>query len=508
MADGDVQAGQEDRSTQAAHVPRGPKLRLSLRYLTAAWLFGAVWMTATSGAPLTQFARELGASEFQFGLLAALPFMASLLSVPASILIDRTGKRKLIFLIGLYVQRLMWVPIALVPLTLARVQGTGPSSTAMIVFLIMIFVMFSGQTVGGTAWVSWMADLVPDRSRGKYFGRRRSWGMVTTIPAAVIVGIVLDHFAPAGGGLSQQLMNVCGFIFIAASAFGVMDIALHHPIPEIKAKPVKHPHPLASLAKPLRDKNFLWFAGFVGTIYFAISFMGQFVSLYLIEKLKVTNLGTQLMLLAVPALAQLMVLSVWGHMVDRFGKKPVLAIAALGLVPVGFGWCFMDTGAIWLGYLLTATGAMLFCGVEVANLHIMLEMSGTEDNEGAAGSSYAAVNTIIVNIAGCMGGLSAGFIADALKGWTWDIGILGMAPIGFYEVLFALSGVMRLLAVVVFLPRVHEPDARPVGEALRFMTTNIYNNLFSVVTVPLRAIGRRDEARRLKVDRERMKTES
>lgn len=477
-------------------VPRGPTLRISLRYLTVAWLFGAVWMTATSGAPLTQFARELGASEFQFGLLAALPFLASLLSVPASILIDRTGKRKLIFLIGLYGQRLMWIPIALVPIGLARVQGTGPGSAAMIAFLLLIFLMFCGQTIGGPAWVSWMADLVPDRKRGKYFGRRRSWGILTTIPAAIVVGIILDRYAPVAGGTSHQMLNICGFVFVAAAAFGVMDVALHHPIPEIKARPVKHPHPFAGLAKPLKDPHFIWFAAFVGTIYFAVSFMGQFVSLYLIEKLKVTNLGTQLMLLAVPALAQLLVLTVWGHMVDRYGKKPVLAIAALGLVPVGFGWCFMDTDAIWLGYLLTATGAMLFCGVEVANLNIMLEMSGTEDNEGAAGSSYAAVNTIIVNICGCLGGLSAGMIAQALKGWTWDIGLFGLAPIAFYEVLFAMSGVMRLLAVVLFLPKIHEPDAKPVGEALRFMTTNIYNNLFSVVTVPLKAIGRRAGGKR------------
>src|SRR5882672_11294889 len=84
---------------------RGKPLRRALSLVTLAWVFGSVWATATSGAPLTRFAQGLGASEFQFGLLAAMPFFASMLSMPASMLIDRTGARKGIFLWSLYTQR-------------------------------------------------------------------------------------------------------------------------------------------------------------------------------------------------------------------------------------------------------------------------------------------------------------------------------------------------------------------------------------------------------------------
>jgi len=43
--------------------------------------------------------------------------------------------------------------------------------------------------------------------------------------------------------------------------------------------------------------------------------------------------------------------------------------------------------------------------------------------------------------------------------------------------------------VIVFLPRIHEPEARPAHEALRFMTANIYNNLFNAIFLPLRMVG-------------------
>jgi hypothetical protein len=53
-------------------------------------------------------------------------------------------------------------------------------------------------------------------------------------------------------------------------------------------------------------------------------------------------------------------------------------------------------------------------------------------------------------------------------------------------VLFALSGILRLLAVLVFLPQLREPKAHPAREVLRFMSANIYNNLFNAILQPLR----------------------
>src|SRR5436305_13188456 len=100
----------------AHHAVRGNSRRHAMEKTTLAWIFGSVWLTAVSGTPYTNFAKALHASEFQFGVLAALPFIASLISLPASLVTEATGKRKKIFLWGLYFQRLMWFPIAIVPL--------------------------------------------------------------------------------------------------------------------------------------------------------------------------------------------------------------------------------------------------------------------------------------------------------------------------------------------------------------------------------------------------------
>lgn len=465
-------------------------VRRSLRIVTLSWVFGSVWATAVSGAPLTLFAQGLKASEFQFGVLSALPFIASLISMPASVITERTGARKRIFFLGSYLNRVLWIPIALVPMWMIHAFGMRSASKAMLAFLVMLFLMHSGGNAGGPAWTSWMADIVPERSRGKYFSRRRCWGILSAIPAALVVGWILDRASFVSHGNELHVMLWCALVFMASSIFGITDIFLFNFVPDVPKAPQRDTSLLNIFAKPMRDPQFLWFAGFVATLVFAVSFMGQFVTLFMIDKLKITNTQTQMMLLVAPMLAQLVVLPVWGAAADRMGKKPVLAIASLGLVPVGLGWCLVSPQQIWLGYTLSALGAALWAGVEVANLNLVLEMAGSSTDDGqTGGSNYVAVNSVIINVAGCLGGLSSGVIAQWLHNWQWNAHLFGLHTMTFYEVLFMLSGALRLVAAVAFLPKIHEPEAKATRETLRFMTANMYNNLFSAILQPLRLAG-------------------
>ncbi|MDB5332706.1 MAG: major facilitator superfamily protein [Phycisphaerales bacterium] len=456
-------------------------LRRSLGFITLGWVFGAVWFTATSGAPLTLFAQALHASPFEFGILTAIPFIASLASVPGSFLIDGTGKRRRIFLWGLYVQRVMWFPIALVPVWMLGRYGPAAAGEAMFVFLALTFIMHCGQGVGGPAWVSWMADVVPGRVCGKYFSRRRQWAMLTAIPAALFAGLFLDYQGLHG---PTAVLHWCAIIFLCAAVFGIADITLFQFVPDVPREPQRPGLLLRSFAGPLRDRRFLLFAGLVGTLTFAIQLVGQFANLYLLDVVKVTNTGAQLMLLVAPMGAQLFVLPIWGIASDRMGKKPLLVLAALGSVPVALAWCFLTPGDQWLGYVLAAAGAALWTGVEVANFNFVLEFAGSSDRQG--GTSYVAVNSVIINLAGCAGGLAAGGIAQCLKDWHWSP-LAGFKPATFYDVLFVTSALLRVVAIVGFLPFLHEPRARSAGHALRFMVGASWE---SATTVIPRLMGR------------------
>lgn len=477
------------------HELRGVQLRRTMSLVTVAWFFGAIWLNAVSGTPLTTFAKALGASPFQFGILAAIPFLASFLTLPGTLFIEATGRRKLIFLTFLYFQRLMWIAIAFVPMWLFGSVGSG---IAVLVFLALMFLMHAGNAIGGPAWIGWMADIVLPSVRGAYFSRRRQLGLLTGIPAAWGAAWVLDHFGAASS--PAETFQWCTVIFLVACFFGVADIFVFHWVPAVPTPAKKGQHLLESWGKPLHDRNFLRFAGFVGTLTLAVGPMGQFLTLYILHQLgadqgegavKGLNQITQWMLIIAPSIAQLLVLPIWGRAADRMGKRPVLALAALGLFPIGLGWCLVTAQRIWLGYVLSALGGALWAGVEIVNLNFVMEFSGSAGEAKARGStSYFAVNALIINAAGAVGGLLWGAIAEALANVHVPLPVIG--DFNYFHVLFILTGVLRLVAVVAFLPHLHEPEARPMFEALRYMGSNMYNNLFGTMMQPFRLIGSRE----------------
>jgi len=452
----------------------GWPLRRQLTRVTVAWMFGAIWFNVVSGAPIVAFAKGLGASYFQFGLLAAIPYIAALFSVPGSLWAEHRGDRKSIFLGAFYCQRGLCFLIASLPVLMFWLYGRLAAPHAVTLVLGLLFLMHALGAAGGPAWVSWMADVVPQRIRGAYFARRRQWGIITAVPAALAIGWGLQRFA-GDGSATSPLAGVPPIVFwsaalIAVTAFfGLADIALFRPLPHT-VRPRRHGAGLLqSLAAPLKDRAFMTLSCFVGAINFTVAFTNQFAMIYVIDRLRIDHVQAQLMLLVTPMLLQWSLLPAWGAALDRMGRKPLLLIAAMGLVPMAFGWCVMGQGGMsmaWLGYLLFAGGAALWTGVEVVNFNWVINAGGRPGSLG--GSGYHAVNTVVINLAGCGGGLIAGLVARTLGDWTWQP-IASLRPIDFYDALFALSGTVRVAALLVLAPLIVEPTAKSVRATLAFL---------------------------------------
>ena len=460
-----------------------PSLRKTLGIITLSGVFWCVWFNTATGTPLTLFAQHLGASNFEFGILTALPFLASLMSVPGSFLIERSGRRKETFLWSLYAQRLAWAPIALIPLTLI---GKGETGRALTVFLGLMFLMYAVGSVGSPAWLSWMSDVVPSRLNGKYFSRRRQWGILAAAPAAAFIGWFLDHRV---GNDSRAILGWCSIFFLCAGVCGLADIHMFQYVPA-KDRPPRRSHRLRdTFREPLRDRPFLCASGFIATLTFALTFLGQFATLYMLDQVGAGNMTVQMALVVAPMVGQWLMLGAWGRAADRAGKRPLLILAAIGLAPVGIGWCFVTRGSLWLAYLLSGLGAALWTGVEVVNLNLVLERSAGR-HQGSAG--YAAANSVVVNVAGCLGGLAAGGIAQLLQNWHWQP-FHGWKILSFYDVLFLAGGGLRVLALVAFLPLLREPSARSVGYVARFMIVSLGKSAIKLFGVPVRAFGLRHD---------------
>lgn len=137
---------------------------------------------------IVPFALALKATTAQIGLLSSVPNLTmALFQLTAPHLAERAGSRKGLILPVVFLHALMWLPILLVPYLFPDQK---------IWWLIGFFTLSTVfGALGNPAWGSMMAELVPEGTRGRYFGfRGRICGLVTLV--FFFIGGAILHFPP------------------------------------------------------------------------------------------------------------------------------------------------------------------------------------------------------------------------------------------------------------------------------------------------------------------------
>ena len=459
---------------------RHSTLRSELRLINLSWIFGALWLWTMTGAVMTQYARALGMPDYAFGILAALPYLATLMQLPASYLLDRFGRRKTLFLWSQGFSRLMWIVAALIPWILPGSQLLW--WPALVVVLAVAWATFH---MGVPAWMNWIADVVPRRVRGRFYGMRqlvaRPIAVVVTLAVGAAIDLVQDTQQP------HMMLRATSVILVIASLFGLLEVETYQRVHDPKpARQNGHVDWLRNLAQPLRMANFRWFVAFNMTFALGTGFMGQYVWLYMFDVGGYSNLQANLIMVALPGLVNLMVYPLWGRFVDRLGRKPVLLIAASGMLVNPFGWILLCTGAApWLGGSIVMIGFLSWPGIEVSTMNYMFDLAGTRD-EKDSGTAMVSINNIAVACGGAVSGVIGGVFAQTLGDLHWIVPGINV-PLTYHGLLFLFSAVLRLVSVV-WVTLIHEVEAAPTRDVIRYMTSTLYGNVRQAILMPTRVV--------------------
>ncbi len=476
-------------------------LRSSMRTVTAAWMFGIVWMAFVSGSQMVVFGRLLGFSDYDFGILAAIPFAATFAQLVASMIIERTGLRKYHFIFFACINRSLWLVIAAVPLLLR------PGRAAVAAFMTVFAAYCVLAHLAEPNWLAWMGDLIPRRIRGRYFAARSRRALPIYVAATIAAGILLDRATAAGAPMTVQaqpvlLWTVCG-IFVVAAVFGTIDALLFLRIREVvspaltdrqasRRQPITLAGLAGALAEPLRivveafrNRLFRHYALFGATITFAITVSGQFFWLNALENIGYTKLGANVVFVVFPAISSLMMVRLWGRLIDRWGRRPILILATAGIVSVPLVWIFMPVGNPTLAYVLGAAesffvGGALWPAINLAQINVMLGFSETPGR-----SRYIAAAAVAVAVGGFTGGLVGGQIAQSLRGLPVHVGPF---LLNNYHVTFLVSMAARAVAIL-WLIGMPDPRAKPLRDVVRHMWFNAYSNVMPRLFWPLRALS-------------------
>src|SRR4028118_932889 len=266
-----IQEIPEDRALTETKLPPTPKppfkiskpeIRTSLRALTTEGSFATVFYSIIGGALLSNFLLDLGASTVEIGLLASIPQLTNLLQPLGAYLGDRIKSRNWYSLLIFGTSRLLWLMIVPGIWLVSSSHMAGRQLVLLTLFIIWVTNIL--EALGRASFLSWMAVLVPERLRGRYFGFRNSVVNLTNFIGVPLLGLAVSSWP--GGSLSGF-----GAVLVVGIVLGIISLGFHFLMTDVNPQVVHaadsdtdHGSPRETVFSFLKDANFLRFLLYSG----------------------------------------------------------------------------------------------------------------------------------------------------------------------------------------------------------------------------------------------------
>lgn len=393
----------------------------------AAFMFGGSFMSA--GGVLPIYVLHFTQNPLAIGLISVIASAGYLLpQLLTANLVERAPVKKFFPVnLGLFMERL---PVLLLAPT-AFLLATNSPTLALLVF----FILFAWQNFGaGTVMVGWqdmIAKVIPVQSRGKFFGLSNFIGNLSGILGATTVSWLLAN---------QQFPTGFVIAFGCAAVFNLLSwvaLSLTREPRDPTSKPVVSNRDYFKALPRVIRSNLNFQRYLLAQIMAAFGAMGAgFLLVSAIARWTLSDgeaATYMIALLVCQSIANLLL----GFLADRKGHKIVLEIAILANL-ASFGLAILAPSPAWF-YAIFALRGINFAGGFISGISLPLEFSAPQDRP-----TYIGLASTLPGIAGAVAPLLGG----ALAGW-----------IG-YELLFAVSAAITLIALILMKWLVRDPRHR------------------------------------------------
>ena len=405
-------------STQKVHLDGRPmsedEVRRGLKVSTWAGFFGMAWCAITMGVPLTMLMECLTGSGVLIGLVVTIQQLTMLVQIPSALFFERLQSRRKLWGVLAIIHRFLWFIPAFIPLLFFDTP-----SVAVTIILIGIALSALLAQICGPMWQSWMAELVPARISGRFWGIRQSLVTISFLIATALSGWILDLFPdPRNPGGSYVGFAI---VFTIASLLGILDISIHMFVPEPKPGLYQKHQSLSGLIDrilaPLKIDDFRWMTISISLWYLACGIVGSFGIVYLKREFSFSYTG--LSMLAVSAsLGPVLFGILNGYLIDKIGARAFTSIIMFLAPMLGLAWFFLaHTNISILGFTMSEPlvlllivnffGGALGGGVGIAQLH-MINILSPKNGRGMA----IAVHWTVVGLMAAAGPLIGGMVMD------------------------------------------------------------------------------------------------
>ncbi|MBW4680716.1 MAG: MFS transporter [Microcoleus vaginatus WJT46-NPBG5] len=447
-----LQEIQEDRaSSETALLANPPQkipksaIRSSLSAITLEGVFATIFYSIIGGALLSNFLLGLGAGPVEIGMLASIPQLTNLLQPVGAYIADRTKSRHWYSICIFGPSRLLW--LILVPALWFGGSFHLTNHRLVQLTLAIIWITNIMEALGRASWFSWLAALVPERLRGRYFGFRNSAISLTNLIGVPVLGLAISKWP---GGTLQGYSTV----LVLGIALGLVSLSCQFFMADVNPQQVHlthsdtaHNSPTGNVFSFLKDANFLKFLFYSALWSFAVNVSAPFFNLYLLDDLAI-DVSLVTLYGSLGAGANLLMLVLWGKLADRVGNRPLMIVVGVLVALTPLLWLEAGTAPIflWVWFpLLYIVGGGTWAAIDLCSSNLLMGVAPLRNQ-----SIYFAIAAAVPGVGGAMGITLGGFLATVSE----FNGLPGV---------FALSAVLRLLALLP-LVFVHEQRAVSLGK--------------------------------------------
>ncbi len=402
---------------------------------------GNVWGTIITGAFLVFFGNYIGMTPFEWGVMGAIGTWVLLTELVAAAITQRMGHRKFLWFVCALADRGLRFVGILLALLLWHLGWTH----AGLVLILAISVATCLGAMANPPWLSWLADIIPEKQQGTFWGRRLMWISLAVVATLIPAAIFIDK-APEPWKIRATLL-----VFLVGTLIGLSDIVIHGTIPEPAIATPKERDFFKQLMEALRDKGFRPWLTFVFCWQFSLMLGATLLLIYIMDDLGMSRnmLGVTIATTVAYLCGSILSAKHSGALVDRWGAKRVMFWGYLFWALLPISWLFLTpTNVGWIiGGVNVVAGVFLTGGT---NASLKIQTRFPPDDRRLM---YIAVSNSTNYIASGLAALTAGFIVKWLEGWHWSI---GEHSFGRYDCIGVLSLVLRVATVLFLLRSIRE----------------------------------------------------
>ena len=198
------------------------RLSRAMNYSVAAGGSGALFLTVCNNQPIfnVYMLNHLGVSPELLGNLLGLMQLSGVLQLLSIIAYSLLPRRKPFWMVCQMIHRLAGLAVAASAAIFA--VGAGRAPAALLVSAAMI-ASWAAMNLSSSGWMSWMADLIPEESRGSFFLRRSAVFQGVTVAWFFLASVLLDLFADQSRSWAYMLIFGVGAAKSAAVKRGLVD---------------------------------------------------------------------------------------------------------------------------------------------------------------------------------------------------------------------------------------------------------------------------------------------